>query len=40
MNISFHIPEWVLWLVGIPLGFFIAIMAVFGFMFVVNFKYK
>lgn len=34
MGINFHIPEWVLWVVGVPMGLFIAFTLYLGLAFI------
>lgn len=36
MEVSFHIPEYVLWLIGIPIGLFILIVFIIGLLLIIK----
>jgi hypothetical protein len=36
MEISFYIPEYVLWLIGIPIGLFVLIVFIIGLVFTIK----
>ena len=40
MEISFHIPEYVLWLIGIPIGLFVLIVFIIGLLFIIKLEIK
>jgi hypothetical protein len=38
MILSIHIPIWLMWVLGIPIGIMIIVFAIIGIMFVWSFK--
>lgn len=38
IDVAFHIPEWVLWLIGIPVGLVVGFLALVGWQFIDAFK--